>query len=233
MKQTQNFSARRLFKMLFILLLLLTLKGTAPAASATGFLRKAGGDTTRMVNGVPLKPEDISPLLAGENIPQAMLVDAAGKPFNLNAAVASKPTILVFYRGGWCPYCSKQLSGLQEIEQDLTGMGYQLLAVSTDSPENLTQTGNKQKLTYTLLSDADLSLSKQFGIAFKAPKNYDKFLPEASGGKNVDKLLPVPAIFILSKKGTIKFEYINPNYNQRLSPALLKAAAAAVYSELE
>ena len=50
--------------------------------------------------------------------------------------------------------------------------------------------------------------------------------------KNVDKLLPVPAVFILSKKGNIKFEYINPNYNQRMSAALLKAAAAAVYSEL-
>lgn len=189
-------------------------------------------DTTKMVSGVPLKPEDISPLLSGENIPQVKLLDATGQPFDLNAAVSSKPTILIFYRGGWCPYCSKQLAGLQEIEGDLTKMGYQLLAVSTDSPDNLQQTATKQKLTYTLLSDADLSVSKQFGIAFKSPKNYDKFLPETSGGKNVDKLLPVPSIFILNKKGNIRFEYINPVYTQRMSPALLKAAAASLYDEL-
>ena len=90
-----------------------------------------------MVSGVPLKPEDISPLLSGENIPQVKLSDATGQPFDLNAAVSLKPTILIFYRGGWCPYCSKQLAGLQEIEEDLTKMGYQLLAVSTDSPDNL------------------------------------------------------------------------------------------------
>lgn len=213
------------------MLLLLTLQlYAAPVSPST--LVTYGDDTTRMVSGVPLKPEDISPLLVGENIPQAVLTDAAGKPFDLNAAVTAKPTILVFYRGGWCPYCSRQLAGLQEIEHDLTSMGYQVLAVSTDSPDNLKQTGIKQKLTYTLLSDADLSLAKQFGIAFKSPENYDRFLPQASGGKNTDKLLPVPSIYVLNRKGNIRFEYINPNFTQRLSPALLKAAASALYEEL-
>lgn len=188
-------------------------------------------DTTITVSGVPLQPQDISPLLIGEPIPKATLPDAEGKAVDLNALVAQKPTILVFYRGGWCPYCNKQLAGLQQIEQDLTKMGYQLIAVSTDSPDNLKQTGNKQHLTYTLLSDADLALSKQFGIAFKAPVQYDKFLPAASGGKNTDKLLPVPSVFILNKKGNIGFEYINPNFTERMSAGLLKAAAGSLMNE--
>lgn len=189
-------------------------------------------DTIKMTMGVPLKPEDISPLLVGESIPVLTLPTADGKSFDLNKSVSEKPTILVFYRGGWCPYCSKQLAGLQEIEQDLATMGYQVLAVSTDSPENLTKTMVKEKLSYTLLSDADISAAKKFGIAFKAPKNYDKFLPTTSGGKNVDKLLPVPAVYILSKKGVILFEYINPNYNQRLSASLLKAAAMSLKEDI-
>src|SRR5262245_9715985 len=100
------------------------------------------GDTTITVSGVPLKPEDISPLLVGETIPVATLPDAQNKPTDLQALIAKKPTILVFYRGGWCPYCNKQLAGLQQIEKDLTDMGYQLIAVSTDSPDNLQQTEN-------------------------------------------------------------------------------------------
>ena len=202
-------------------------------ASAAAITRvPVPGDTVKTIAGVPVKPEDISPLLPGENIPQVKLIGADGQRFDLNAAVLSKPTILVFYRGGWCPYCSKQLSGLQEIEQDLTKMGYQILAVSTDSPENLKQSVTKEKLSYTLLSDADLAASKQFGIAFKSPQAYDTFLPQTSGGKNRDKLLPVPSIFILNRKGNIRFEYINPNITERLSPALLKAAAGALYPEL-
>ncbi|OIQ21837.1 MAG: hypothetical protein BM557_02700 [Flavobacterium sp. MedPE-SWcel] len=210
---------------------------TVFTASATSKLenysiQKTVSDSIKTVHGVPVNPQDISPLLVGENMPQLQLTDANGKAFNLNANVAKKPTIVIFYRGGWCPYCSRQLSGLQDIEEELTKMGYQLLAISTDSPENLKNTETKEKLNYTLLSDADLNAAKKFGIAFRAPKNYDSFLGDASGGKNIHNLLPVPAVYILNKKGNIRFEYINPNISQRLNEGLLKAAAAALYKEL-
>ncbi|MBB5438102.1 peroxiredoxin [Pedobacter sp. AK017] len=192
----------------------------------------AENDTLKTVAGVPLKPQDISPLLIGESIPVINLLKSSGESFDLNKAVAEKPTILVFYRGGWCPYCTKQLSGMQEIEMDLVKLGYQVIAVSTDSPENLSKTIGKQKLSYTLLSDGDITAAKKFGIAFKGPKSYDSFLTGTSGGKNVDKLLPVPSVFILGKKGNILFEYINPNITQRLSASLLKAAASALRDEI-
>jgi peroxiredoxin len=183
-------------------------------------------------SGIPAKPEEISPLLIGEKIPSVQVPDATGNTFDLNAAIAKQPTILIFYRGGWCPYCNKQLSGLQEIEPELKNMGYQIIAISTDSPDNLKSSTTKNKLGYTLLSDADLNVSKQFGLAYKGPAAYDKFLPETSGGKNVDKLLPVPAVFFISKKGIIRFEYINVDFKQRISADLLKAVAKVVLNEL-
>jgi peroxiredoxin len=181
---------------------------------------------------MPAKPEEVSPLLIGENIPVIQISDAMGNNFDLNSAIARQPTLLIFYRGGWCPYCNKQLSGLQEIENELKKMGYQIIAISTDSPDNLKVSATKNKLDYTLLSDADLTVSKQFGLAYKAPVAYDKILPASSGGKNADKLLPVPSVFIISKKGNIRFEYINVDFKQRINPDLLKAVAQAVYSEL-
>lgn len=208
---------------------------SANPTNAKSLIRQSSGilqDTVKMISGVPLKPEDISPLLPGEQIPLLSLPKSTGKPFDLNRAVSLMPTILVFYREGWCPYCNKQLSGLQEIEPELTRLGYQIIAISTDSPENLSKTMTKDKLSYTLLSDADLSAAKKFGVAFKGPKSYDEFLPAASGGLNVDKLLPVPSVFILDKKGKILFEYINPDITQRLSAPLLKAAAEALHSEM-
>jgi peroxiredoxin len=180
----------------------------------------------------PQKAEDISPLLIGENIPMATLMDASGKNFDLNKAVAAKPTILIFYRGGWCPFCSKQLSGLQEIVPELQKQGYQLIAVSTDKPEGLMHSAAKEKLSYTLLSDADLNLSKQFGIAFKAPEGYWEMLPKTTGGQNTDLLLPVPSVFILDQKGTIRFEHINPDFKQRLSPELLTIDAQSIKKDL-
>jgi peroxiredoxin len=182
---------------------------------------------------IPSKPEDISPLLIGENIPFIKAPDAMGTIQDLNSIIAQRSTILIFYRGGWCPYCNKQLSGLQDIEPELKKMGYQIIAISTDSPDNLKSPATKTKLEYMLLSDADLSIAKQFGIAYKAPNAYDKILPASSGGKNVDKLLPVPSVFILNKKGNIRFEYINIDIRQRISPDLLKTVAQSVSMELQ
>lgn len=180
---------------------------------------------------IPSKPTDISPLLIGESIPAVNLPDAHGKPFNLNEEVAKKPTILIFYRGGWCPYCNKELSGIQSIEGNLRNMGYQIIAISTDSPENLSKTMGKDQLTYALLSDSELSVAKAFGLAYVAPQAYEKLLITSSNGKNIDKLLPVPSVFILDTKGVIQFEYINPDYKQRISPDLLQSVAGALQKE--
>lgn len=230
-------ASRKNLLIAFTLIGLSTLSFNASASSKSTFSTPTEnftftGDTIKMAAGVPLKPEDVSPLLAGEQIPVLHLPKSSGEVFDLNKSVSEMPTILVFYRGGWCPYCSKQLAGLQEIEKDLTKMGYQIIAISTDSPDNLGKTMDKEKLSYTLLSDADLNAAKRFGIAYKSPKSYDKFLPGTSGGKNVDKLLPVPSVFILNKKGNILFEYINPDITQRLSAPLLKAAAVALREEV-
>lgn len=173
----------------------------------------------------PTKPEDISPLLIGETIPDVRVLNLDGQPVSLRTEVARKPTVLVFYRGGWCPFCNRQLAELRTLEPNLAKMGYQLLAVSTDSPENLKATLDKHELTYTLLSDADVTAAQAFGLAFKAPPAYAATLEKGSGGKNVDKLLPVPAVFLVNPSGVIKFEYINPNFKERMSAKLLMAAA--------
>lgn len=193
----------------------------------------AAATTTKQAAAMlPEKAEDISPLLYGEKIPVTVLPDVQGKMFDVNKAAGEKPTILVFYRGGWCPYCTKQLSALQEVAPELEKMGYQLIAVSTDAPEKLAQSAEKGKLGYTLLSDADVAVARQFGIAYRAPEGYWKILSSGTGGKDVDQLLPVPAVFILDKKGVIQFEYINPDFKQRLQPGLLKAAAGSVVNAL-
>lgn len=180
----------------------------------------------------PQAPEDVSPLLIGEKVPSLSLVDAQGKAFDLRQSLTTKPTILVFYRGGWCPYCTKQLSGLQEIKGTLDTLGYQLIAVSTDKPELLTKSVATQQLGYTLLSDADGKFAAAMGIAFKAPPAYQKFLPQTTDGFDKDLILPVPAVFVVNRQSEIRFEYIEPNFKERVDPKLLLVVAKQLYSSL-
>lgn len=49
----------------------------------------------------PSLPGQVRPLMVGAPMPAAQLKTAAGEDFDLGSAIAAKPTILVFYRGGW------------------------------------------------------------------------------------------------------------------------------------
>jgi peroxiredoxin len=177
--------------------------------------------------------QDVRPLSVGATVPPLTLAGVGGKAFDLDKAIKRQPTILIFYRGGWCPYCNRQLGQLQTIEPKLLDLGYQILAISPDRPAKLAESLDKHKLTYTLLSDHAMKAARSFGIAFRVDdatlakyRGYGIDLEAASGEEH--HLLPVPSVFIVGTDGVIKFSYVNPDYKVRLAPEdLLKAAQAA------
>ena len=57
-------------------------------------------------------------------------------------------------------------------------------------------------------------------------------LVKTTGGLDQELLLPVPSVFILDKVGKIRYEYVNPDFKQRLNPELLKVVAQTIYKEL-
>lgn len=155
---------------------------------------------------------ETNPLKIGDTVPDASLTDAKGKTKSLLAIAEDKPTVLIFYRGGWCPYCNLHLGELAGIEQDVLDLGYQIVAVSPDSFENIMKTEKKAEANYQIYSDADASLIAQMGIAFESRK----------------KVLPVPSVFVLDQKGVIQFEYVNPDYSKRLSGKTLLAVLGSM-----
>ncbi len=114
------------------------------------------------------------------------------------------------------------LAEIQGVESEIIELGFQIVAISPDSPENLQITDEKHKLNYSLLSDGDAAFIKAMGIAFKVPERSVERLVRTSGGLN-EGFLPVPSVFVLDTSGKIQFEYINPNYRTRLSAGLLLA----------
>src|SRR5476651_1231966 len=79
------------------------------------------------VGKIAASATDVVPLGKGAKLPQIRLKTMDGQAFDLNAAVGKKLTVLLFYRGGWCRYCMRELSGMEGIVEELTGAGYQLL----------------------------------------------------------------------------------------------------------
>ena len=178
---------------------------------------------TSLMAQLPANAEDIAPLLVGETMPDVQVTTLDGKAVNFLDLVKTKPAVVIFYRGGWCPYCNRHLAEVGQAEANILAAGYQILAVSPDDVTHLQATADKNDLNYTLVSDSNGALTKAAGLAFQAPERYGEMFGEHSGGGNSGGFLPVPAVFVLNTKGEILFEYINPNYKVRMSGELLKA----------
>jgi peroxiredoxin len=179
----------------------------------------------------------ISPLLNGQQVPYVDTKDISGKDVNLSKIIKNKKTVLFFYRGGWCPFCNTQMGQLKAIEGQLKGLGFQLIGISTDSPEDLKKSIRDKKLGYQLFSDFNSTVSQAFGLAFfSSQKTTDRYLAKMHLANPLQKnaagderlVLPAPAIYVVDDKGLVQFSYVNPNYKVRLDETLLLLAAKLV-----
>lgn len=177
---------------------------------------------------IPKNAEDVSPLLIGETLPKAKLQNSDGKNIELQSVLKEKPTVLVFYRGGWCPYCNMQLSGLGQIEKEILDLGYQIVAISPDDYQNLQNTEEKDSIHYSLFSDPNGKLIQEIGIAFQTPLLVKGYIATKGQKGKTSEIIPVPTVMVVDKEGKILFEYINPNYKERLRSEMLLAVLKTI-----
>ena len=55
------------------------------------------------------------PLGVGDHAPDFKLSDAEGNQHGLAQYLARGPVLLLFFRGGWCPYCTLTLRAYEEL----------------------------------------------------------------------------------------------------------------------
>jgi peroxiredoxin len=195
---------------------------------AAGILLSTG---LRAAQILPDAPDKVTPLTVGSAAPTGVLTTTDG-PYNLGEAIARKPTILVFYRANWCGLGKRALAELRDNASIYEAIGFQIIAVSVDTPESLRPAIEKNRVNYTLLSDRGLSLASAYGIAFRAPKelvsSYARkgislpSIPDEGGASG----LLIPTVFIVDRHGIIRWVYSDPQKNPT-SHELLAAAMKA------
>ena len=163
-------------------------------------------------------------LKMGDSAPDFILPDAHGELVRLNSLLREGHVVVVFYRGGWCPYCNLHLRGFQRRLPQFRELGAQIVAISPQLPDNSLSTQEKNELAFPVLSDVGNKVSRQFGIVFELSndlvKLYRQFghaLEDANGASG-KRELPFPATFLIDDNGTIRLAHVDVDYSRRLDP---------------
>ena len=164
------------------------------------------------------KPEG---LFINSKAPDFKAIDQYGNEIRLKDVLRDSLVVLIFYRGHWDPYCNKQLRKIEDSSQLIKAKGARLIAVTPEKPEFISKTIEKTKASYPLLYDEEMKIMKAYAVAFEVDektvsryKNADIDLATANGQKG-KVYLPVPAVYIISKEGTILYRYFDADYKKR------------------
>ena len=100
-----------------------------------GFL----SDAANTADQVASSAQEARPIAVGAAAPDAALRDLDGNDVTLHAIVAEKPTVLIFYRGSWCPYCNLHLSDRSRWKKSCARWDIRSLRLARIGPRNSTR----------------------------------------------------------------------------------------------
>lgn len=196
--------------------------GGAPAAEPPA-VKPAfvlGATATNRLGSVPVG----FGLKLGAKAPDATLPDISGKPQRLASLWEQGPTFVVFYRGGWCPFCNLQLHGLTAAKPDFDERGIRIVAISVDTPGEEAKVQAKLGVPFPMLSDSKLAAHKAYNVVHVPPEAEAMGL--ASYGIDLDKYsgqshhsFAVPSIFLVDRAGRILWQHVDEDPTVRPTPA--------------
>lgn len=143
---------------------------------------------------------------AGQAMPHDLsLQDQDGQRQSFESLRGEKGLVLVFVRSvDWCPYCQAQLVDLGEESAAITTLGYNIAAISYDSPDKLQDFVSKHHFTFPILSDEHSRAIKQFDILNEEMQEGTEFYG-----------IPHPGIYVIGADGVIQGKLFEKDYKNR------------------
>lgn len=159
----------------------------------------------------------------GDKLPDGTLVDHKGHPIKLSDVRGSRPLIISFYRGSWCPYCNLELAFYDDLLKDTTNQNVKMIAISPEKPDMSLKKLDIEKLHFTVLSDQNNHYAKVMNLVFQLPRKlvfYYRLLGVnlKKSQNNPNDQLPIPATYIVNREGIISHAWLDVDYTKRAEP---------------
>jgi thioredoxin-dependent peroxiredoxin len=101
---------------------------------------------------------------AGDPAPDFELPDETGTTRSLKDLLSSGPLVLFFYPAAMTPGCTAESCHFRDLAKEFAEVGAGRVGISPDPVAKQQQFSDKHSFDFPLLSDADGSVAKQFGV---------------------------------------------------------------------
>jgi len=213
---------------------------TEPEPSDTAAV-VAPPDGYRMVANTPTpddalgtRPDGVG-LGVGATVPAFSATDEQGTLHAWESLHSGQAKLVVFYRGGWCPFCAHQLHELMQAEETFAEHGFSLMAISVDTMSEVARVNQAFSFPFPVLSDSTLDAHQAFEVTFRVPDDEVERLQgmgldiEAASGQT-HHTLAVPAVFFVDADGVVIWAHADLDYRTRPSVEQLLQVSAALHA---
>ncbi len=105
-------------------------------------------------------PDGLSP---GRTLPRFEAVDENGERRS-SRELEGAPAVLLFVRGTWCPFCSRQVENLTKHYKDITDTGARLVLITTQPLDTTRRVADMFGVDFEFWLDEGFDVVKELGL---------------------------------------------------------------------
>lgn len=155
----------------------------------------------------------MSQLAVGDLAPNFAATTSDGKLIRLSDYIGKKGLVLFFYPKDGSAVCTREACAFRDSYEKFAAAGFEVVGVSADSNESHKDFAAQHRLSFPLISDADGSLRKLFGV------------------QNTLMFIPSRVTFVIDQFGVIQSIYsallASDNHVQKAIDAVARSATSS------
>ncbi len=152
-------------------------------------------------------------LKPGRPLPDFRAQDEQGDPVR-STELHGTPVVILFVRGNWCPFCSKQVKNLTAYYKNIVDLGARLILITPKPLETTRRVAEFFEVEFDFWLDDSLSVTRQLGLLQESgvPRDYDR-----EYGRDTTW----PTALVVDAAGIIRYTELSKHISDRPDPELL------------
>jgi peroxiredoxin len=152
-------------------------------------------------------------LRQGQPLPEFAALDEAGNSLD-SARLRGTPVVMIFVRGNWCPFCSRQVKNLTAYYKDIVDLGARLIFVTPKPQETTRRVAEFFDVEFEFWLDESLTAARELGLLLESGVPGD-YYPEYGR----DTIWPTS--LVIDAHGIIRFVELSKHIIDRPNPKTL------------